>query len=111
MPASLKAAGGNRPPFFEASVTGADACNQAGDKMHEVTKEQFRELFFKYYGEDNEYYKSSWDELYGKPSMKYMVKMPESPDHDRLMIVTDFEAREYRMFFMTEEAEESLFDW
>lgn len=78
--------------------------------MHEVTKERFRELFLKYYG-NNEFYQKSWDESYEKPSMRYMVRMPESPDHDRMMIVTDFGAREYRMFFMTEESEESLFDW
>ncbi len=41
--------------------------------------------------------------------MRYRYEPPESPAHTRLMIATDFGAREYRLFFMTEEAEERLF--
>jgi len=42
------------------------------------------------------------------PEMKYCVEEPPTPEHTRIMIVTDFAAKEYRLFFMTEEAEESF---
>ena len=41
--------------------------------------------------------------------MKYLVEDPATPEHTRMMIVTDGDRKEYRLFFMTEEGEESFF--
>jgi hypothetical protein len=41
--------------------------------------------------------------------MKYLSEEPETPEHTRMMIVTDYGRNEYRLFFLTEESEESFF--
>ena len=46
-----------------------------------------------------------------KPSMKYLAEEPQTPEHTRMFIVSDSEARECRLFFMTEESEENFFDF
>ena len=43
--------------------------------------------------------------------MKYLIEEPTTPEHTRMMIVTDFGRNEYRLFFLTEESEESLFEF
>jgi len=43
--------------------------------------------------------------------MKYLVEEPETPEHTRMMIVTDNTAKEYRLFFFTEEAEDRFFEF
>jgi len=43
--------------------------------------------------------------------MKYLVEEPETPEDTRMMIVTDNSAKEYRLFFSTEEAEERFFEF
>lgn len=40
-----------------------------------------------------------------------MVQEPESPKHGRMWIVADDAAKEYRLFFMTEESTENFFDY
>ncbi len=83
--------------------------------MKKVTKEQFKEFYFKYGGGkatgwDIEY----WDQFFEhdeKPGMKYLVREPETPNHNRMMIVTDYGVNEYRMFFWTEDDEERFFDF
>jgi hypothetical protein len=81
--------------------------------MTEVSKEQFRAMYFKYGRAVDGWGQAYWDEFFEeeKPMpMKYLVQEPESPGHCRMMIVSDYGRREYRMFFLTEEAEERLFD-
>jgi hypothetical protein len=80
--------------------------------MKEVTREQFREIYFRLGGGvaagwGPEY----WDtffEVERRPGMKYLCEEPETAEHTRMMIVTDYGADEYRMFFLTEEGEESF---
>ena len=86
---------------------------KADERMREVTKQQFKEMYFRYgkgiTGWTHEY----WDKYYENekdPPMRYMLRMPESPEHSRMMIVDDFAAKEYRMFFLTEDEEENFFD-
>ena len=80
--------------------------------MREVSKEQFKQLYFAFgRGEDGwspDYWESSFEKQETIP-MKYLVQEPESPRHNRMMIVSDFSVREYRLFFLTEEAEEGIF--
>ena len=83
--------------------------------MKEVTKEEFRRIYFRLGGGaasgwDLEYWNKFFEtEKY--PGMKYLAEEPEPPAHTRMMIVTDFGSREYRLFFLTEESEESFFDF
>ena len=80
--------------------------------MEEVSKARFKELYFWYGREKDGWGRTYWDEFFETdkiPPMKYRVEEPPSPAHDRMMIVTDFAVREHRLFFMTEEAEETHF--
>ncbi len=78
--------------------------------MKEVTKEQFKEMYFSAptcWGLD--YWNKFFEEE--KPGWKYLIEEPETPEHTRMMIVTDCGRKEYRLFFWTEESEESFFDF
>ncbi|MBN1315974.1 MAG: hypothetical protein JXA42_10915 [Anaerolineales bacterium] len=81
--------------------------------MKEVTKEQFKEIYFKLGGGSSTGWDLDyWNKFYEspkRPGMKYLVQEPETKDHNRMIIVTDYSSNEYRLFFMTEEAEEALF--
>jgi hypothetical protein len=81
--------------------------------MKEVTKEQFKEIYFKLGGGEAtgwglEYWNTFFEDE-KRSGMKYLIREPETPEHTRMMIVTDFGRNEYRLFFMTEESEESFF--
>jgi len=79
--------------------------------MREVTKEQFKEIYFKLgggLGWDAEYWNKFFEDE-ERPGWKYLLEEPETPEHTRMMIVTDFGSKEYRLFFLTEESEESFF--
>ena len=79
--------------------------------MNEVSKSEFERLYLQY-GSQCGYGKAQWDALFsdGKAvSMRLMVKAPESPAHCRMMIVSDWGAREHRMAFLTVDQEERLF--
>ena len=83
--------------------------------MKEVTKEEFRQLYFKLGGGAA----TGWDLNYWntfladneRTDMKYLVEEPETPEHTRMMIVTDNSAKEHRLFFFTEESEERFFEF
>ena len=44
-----------------------------------------------------------------KENMKYFVRLPSNSDESRMMVVADYSANEYRLFFMSEDQEESFF--
>ena len=80
--------------------------------MHEVTKGQFKAMFLKFGLASEGWGQSYWDEFFEnekEDAMKYWVEEPESPQHNRMMIVSDRGSREHRLFFLTEESEESFF--
>ena len=80
--------------------------------MKEVAKEEFKALYFKYGREKDGWGKDYWEHFFEKEPktpMRYMIEEPESPAHNRMMIVSDYEAKEFRLFFFTEESEESFF--
>ena len=79
--------------------------------MKEVTKEEFKEVYFRLGGGDAtgwglEYWNKFFEEE-KRPGIKYLLEEPETPEHTRMMIVTG--GNEYRFFFFTEESEESFF--
>jgi hypothetical protein len=80
--------------------------------MTECTKQQFKDLYFKYGRGLGGWTQEYWDQLFEVdkiPPMKYRVKIPSSPQHSRMMITTDFAVREFRMFFLTIDEEEGFF--
>ena len=83
--------------------------------MREATREEFKELYFRLGGgEAVGWGRAYWNEFFpddGRTDMKYRVEEPETPEHRRMMIVTDFGVKEHRLFFLTEEAEESFFEF
>ena len=83
--------------------------------MREVTKEEFKTVYFRLGGGTATGWSDDyWNRFFGddrRTDMKYLVQEPDTPAHTRMMIVTDFGAKEYRLFFLTEEAEERFFDF
>ena len=83
--------------------------------MKEVSKEEFKEIYFRLGGGNA----SGWDLDYWnkffeeneEPDMKYLVQKPQTREETRMMIVTDCGMKEYRMFFLTENAEENFFEF
>ena len=81
----------------------------------EVPKGKFKEIYFrlgggKYSGWTADYWQKFYEDEV-KPGWKFMVQEPESPKHGRMWIVADDAAKEYRLFFMTEESTENFFDY
>lgn len=75
----------------------------------EVTKVEFKELYFKYANPADGWTQEEWDEVYEKEEGKcYLFTPPELPDQNRMFISEDKTTR--RMFFLDEEAEERFFD-
>jgi hypothetical protein len=83
--------------------------------MKQVSKEQFKEIYFKLGGGKKAGWGSEyWNSFYEKETnhpMKYLVQDQETPQHTRMFIVDDYAANEYRMFFLTEDEEEQIFDF
>ncbi len=76
----------------------------------EITKEKFRELYFKYATPNSGSTEDYWNHFYEKEEGKrYFFAKPETPDSTSMFIVSD--AHKHRMVFLTEEAEESFFDF
>ena len=83
--------------------------------MREATKEEFKKLYFKLGGgAATGWNLDYWNRFFAdneRTDMKYSVEEPETPEHTRMMIVIDNEAKEYRLFFLTEEAEDRFFEF
>jgi hypothetical protein len=86
----------------------------AGSKFKEVAKEEFKRIYFRRGGgEDSGWTAEYWQEFFEdevKPGWRFMVQEPQSRKHDRMWIVTDHAAKEYRLFFMSEQSTEDFFD-
>jgi len=82
--------------------------------MKEVTKKEFKKIYFKYGTKENGWDKECWKQTFerGKDKdMIFKIEEPKSDNYDKMMIVTDYGEREHRLFFFTEESEESFFDY
>jgi hypothetical protein len=82
--------------------------------MRKVTKAQFRDLYFRLGGGEAAGWGAAyWDKFFGddaRADMTYLAEEPVTACHTRMMIVTDYDTRQHRLFFMTEEDEENFFD-
>ncbi len=80
--------------------------------MKEVSKKEFKEMYFRYGTEENGWTRRYWKKHFERRKDRdviFKTEEPESDNHDRMMIVSN--AREHRMFFLTVESEESFFDF
>ena len=114
-PGQTQPAARPRPGTPAAAVAAAAASPPASAKgaahgFKEVTKEKFREVYFRLGGGKRSGWTAGyWQKFFednDKPGWKFMVEEPRSAKHVRMFIVTDTKAKEYRLFFMTEESEE-----
>lgn len=64
----------------------------------EVTKEQFKNIYFRLGGGDHSGWTAAyWQEFFEdavNPGWRFMVEEPRSPEHDRMWIVTDQKTKE-----------------
>ena len=80
--------------------------------MRQVTKAEFRKVFFEHGRGADGWTQACWDRVYETdrvPAMSYRVELPQEPGQTRMMIVDDFALREHRLFFVHEQAEERFF--
>lgn len=80
--------------------------------MREVTKAEFHAVYFGHGRAQDGWTQAYWDQFYEQdrePPMRYCVELPQRPGDVRMMIVDDYAAREHRLFFVSEDAEERLF--
>ncbi len=85
------------------------------DVFKEVSKEEFRQIYVRLGGGPRtgwtlEYWQTFFENQADR-AWRFMVKEPQTPEHHCMMIVSDHETKEYRLFFMTEEATEQSFDF
>lgn len=76
----------------------------------EVTKEEFKELYFKYGGQGTGWTADYWNSFYENlEGTRFLFREPETVNHNRLFIASD--KKDLRMFLATEEAEERFFEF
>ena len=83
--------------------------SRKGNIMKEVTKEEFKAIYLKYFKPDKGWGKGQWKKYYRKRNMRYFVRLPENSKEDRMWIVDG--GNEVRLFFMTVDREEAFFDF
>lgn len=75
-----------------------------------VTKEVFKKLYFKHADANSGWTAEYWNKFFEREEGKrYFFSKPHIPSATRMFIVTD--AVERRMVFLSEDAEETLFDF
>jgi hypothetical protein len=78
-----------------------------------VTKEEFKATYFRHAKPAEGWTEAYWQRFYEAgedPFARYLIQEPASPEESRMRIVNDYARRECRMFFVTEDQEERLFD-
>ena len=76
----------------------------------EITKEKFKELYFRYATPHSGWTEDYWNHFYEKEKGKrYFFTKPETPESTRMFIVSD--TLKHRMIFLTLDAEDSFFDY
>lgn len=75
----------------------------------EVTKEEFKHLYFQYGKSGLGWTQEYWDQFFEKQTVqRYFFEAPAEPAATRMMIESG-QGRQ-RMYFLTEEAEESFYN-
>ncbi len=74
----------------------------------EITKQEFKELFFRYgvSQEDSGFSEDFWNQIFeNKTGVRYFFTEPTSPDQNRMFLSAG--AGTHRIFLMSEEEEEA----
>lgn len=76
----------------------------------EVTKAEFKTLYFKYSLPNSGWTQDYWNKFFeNEEGKKYFFQAPVTANHTSMFITSDKETR--RIVFMTEESEEAFFDF
>lgn len=84
-----------------------------GIEMREVSKSEFKNAYIKFGGLKDGYDLAYWNQQIDtakKSGFKYLFKEPKSNEEHRMMLVDDYSSKEIRMFFVSIEQEESIFN-
>jgi hypothetical protein len=82
--------------------------------MREVTKAEFRDIYFRLGGGRGGWSAEYWERSFERdlrPGMRFLVEEPEAPHHDAMWIVSDYGAGEYRLFFRPEEESDRMMEF
>jgi hypothetical protein len=79
----------------------------------QVSKDLFKEMYFRIGGGKSGWTADYWQKFFEDTELgwRFMVEEPRSAEHNRMFVVTDCKAREYRLFFITEQAEDHFMEW
>ena len=81
-------------------------------RFREVTEEEFKEIYFRLGGgPEAGRTPGYWQKFYagkGEEGWRFKVEDPESPEYNRMWVITDTSAREYRVFFKTDQESDDL---
>ena len=79
----------------------------------QVSKGLFRDIYFRLGGgEASGWTGDYWREFFedkAEPGWRFMVEEPRSAEHGRMCVVSDHQAREHRLFFVTDQSAEDFF--
>ncbi len=76
----------------------------------EVNKAKFKDLYFKYATPNSGWTEEYWNQFYEEEvGKKYFFTKPATPESTSMCIMSG--GGEHRMIFLTEDAEESFFDF
>ena len=76
----------------------------------EVSKAKFKDLYFKFATPNSGWTQEYWNQFYEEEEGKrYFFTSPETPESTRMFVVSGEDC--HRMIFLTEDAEESFFDF
>jgi len=80
------------------------------EEEKEITKEEFKDLYFKYAKPDSGWTEDYWNHFYEKEEGKrYFFTKPATQESTSMFISSG--GNERRIYFLTEEATESFFDF
>jgi hypothetical protein len=76
----------------------------------EVTKDEFKDLYFKYATPNSGWTLDYWNRFFENgQGKKYFFSKPSTPQSTRMFIIDEGDI--HRMIFLTEDSEESFFDF
>jgi hypothetical protein len=82
--------------------------------MRKVSKDEFKRIYFAHLGRG--YTEEYWQNLFENKRdhenfvWEHFVSEPTSPQETEMIIVTDYGTHQYRLFFSTEEQQESWYN-
>jgi len=82
--------------------------------MREVTKSEFKQIYFKLGGGRDGWDARHWKRVFEddpRPGMRFMVEKPATARDTTMWIVSDYGANEYRLFFRTEEHSDAMLEF